>query len=48
MIITKRLVIVLKKEDIEDDVHKAYQRANIEKTGFGVYIAGPSKTAKIG
>lgn len=28
-------------------MHQAYQKINIAKTGYGVFIAGPSKTADI-
>jgi L-lactate dehydrogenase complex protein LldG len=28
-------------------MHHAYKKINITETGFGVFIAGPSKTADI-
>lgn len=45
--ITQHLVILLNPKDIVWNMHEAYQRAQIDDTGFGVFIAGPSKTADI-
>lgn len=45
--IAQHLVVVLKKEDIVADMHAAYRRIKTNETGFGVFIAGPSKTADI-
>jgi L-lactate dehydrogenase complex protein LldG len=45
--VTGHLVLVLQKEDILEDMHKAYERIDLGHTGFGVFIAGPSKTADI-
>lgn len=45
--IAQHLVLVLKKENILANMHQAYRQAKIEETGFGVFIAGPSKTADI-
>lgn len=45
--ICQHLVIVLDPADIVDNMHKAYQQINTENNGFGVFIAGPSKTADI-
>lgn len=44
--ITQHLVIVLDKQKIVANMHQAYAMLkNIE--GYGVFIAGPSKTADI-
>ncbi|WP_423128742.1 LutC/YkgG family protein [Gaoshiqia sp. Z1-71] len=45
--VAEQLVIVLNKENIVANMHTAYQRINLENTGFGVFISGPSKTADI-
>ena len=45
--ITKHLMLVISKKDIVPYMHQAYKKlANID-AGFGVFIAGPSKTADI-
>lgn len=45
--ICQHLVIVLKKGDIVSTMHQAYSRIADEEYPFGVFIAGPSKTADI-
>ena len=45
--ITQHLIIVLQKDQIVENMHQAYQQIDITATGFGVFIAGPSKTADI-
>ncbi len=45
--ICQHLVIVLNAADIVNNMHEAYQQINAESEGFGVFIAGPSKTADI-
>jgi L-lactate dehydrogenase complex protein LldG len=45
--ITQQLAVIVKKEDILDNMHQAYQRIGAEDYGFGTFIAGPSKTADI-
>ncbi|MET3115252.1 L-lactate dehydrogenase complex protein LldG [Pedobacter sp. CG_S7] len=45
--ICQHLVIVLKAEQIVATMHHAYQQINVAETGFGTFIAGPSKTADI-
>lgn len=45
--ICQHLVIVLEKEKIVATMHHAYQKINAFEEGFGVFIAGPSKTADI-
>jgi L-lactate dehydrogenase complex protein LldG len=45
--ITAHLVIVIKKENIVGNMHQAYDLIGSTKSGFGIFIAGPSKTADI-
>ena len=45
--ITQHLVLVLEKSKIVDTMHSAYTQIDTTKEGFGVFIAGPSKTADI-
>lgn len=45
--IAEHLVVILDKDKIVENMHEAYRTLNVESTGFGVFIAGPSKTADI-
>lgn len=45
--ICQHLVILLEAKDIVETMHHAYQRIIVNETGFGSFIAGPSKTADI-
>ena len=45
--ICQHLVIVLEREKIVSTMHHAYQQINTFEEGFGVFLAGPSKTADI-
>jgi L-lactate dehydrogenase complex protein LldG len=45
--ICKHLVIVIEEAQILADMHQAYAAINIREVGYGVFIAGPSKTADI-
>jgi L-lactate dehydrogenase complex protein LldG len=45
--ICQHLVIVLNPAVILNNMHEAYQQLNVSAEGFGVFIAGPSKTADI-
>jgi L-lactate dehydrogenase complex protein LldG len=45
--ITQHLAIVLQRTDIVPTMHDAYARIGGPSTGFGAFIAGPSKTADI-
>ncbi|SFZ98793.1 Predicted L-lactate dehydrogenase, hypothetical protein subunit SO1518 [hydrothermal vent metagenome] len=42
-----QLLIVVKKENIFDTMHEAYEKINFEEAGYGLFISGPSKTADI-
>lgn len=45
--ITQHLIIVLEKKNLVENLHQAYDKLENNKSGFGVFIAGPSKTADI-
>ena len=45
--ITQHLIIVLPKSKLVWNMNEAYAKIAIDDTGFGVFIAGPSKTADI-
>ena len=45
--ITQHLVVLLNPNTIVADMHAAYEEIDIADEGFGVFIAGPSKTADI-
>ncbi len=45
--ICQHLILVLQKYEIVADMHQAYRKINTHETGYGVWIAGPSKTADI-
>ena len=45
--ITQQLIIKLDSSQIVSDMQEAHHRINIENSGFGVFISGPSKTADI-
>ncbi len=45
--LTQHLALVLDKRTLVGTMHDAYERIQIDEEGFGVFIAGPSKTADI-
>ena len=45
--ICQHLIIIIKKESICANMHEAYKQVKIDQEGYGVFIAGPSKTADI-
>jgi L-lactate dehydrogenase complex protein LldG len=45
--VTPHLALVLEKGNILPDMHQAYEQVDLDRSGFGVFIAGPSKTADI-
>lgn len=45
--ICQHLVLVLKATNLVANMHEAYRNIETTKTGYGVFIAGPSKTADI-
>lgn len=46
-VITQHLILVLAKDQLVGNLHQAYERIQIDGVGYGVFIAGPSKTADI-
>lgn len=45
--ICQHLVIQIAKKDLVVNMHAAYQQLGGNKSGFGLFLAGPSKTADI-
>lgn len=45
--IAEHLVVLLDHDHLVPSMHHAYQRIGADEYGFGVFIAGPSKTADI-
>lgn len=45
--ITEHLVIVLDRKKLVETMHQGYELIGNAKSGFGLFIAGPSKTADI-
>ena len=45
--ICQHLVICMYSKDIVPTMHEAYQQIDVFKEGYGVFLAGPSKTADI-
>jgi L-lactate dehydrogenase complex protein LldG len=45
--LAEHVVVLLQRHSIVWDMHKAYARARIDAGGFGLFMAGPSKTADI-
>ncbi len=47
MFISENLVIVLRKDNIVNNMHEAFSRIRMTDYGYGCFISGPSKTADI-
>lgn len=45
--IAEHLILVIDRQHIVGDMHAAYRQIEIDEAGFGLFIAGPSKTADI-
>ena len=45
--ITQHLAVVLNSKDLVGNMHQAYEKIHLQTAGYGVFIAGPSKTADI-
>lgn len=45
--ITQHLILLIDPANILENMHQAYRRIELDRSGFGVFIAGPSKTADI-
>lgn len=46
-LICQELILVIREENIVTDMHEAYAKISVNQDGYGVFIAGPSKTADI-
>lgn len=44
---TEHLVIILDRNRLEDTLHQGYEEIAGAQSGFGLFLAGPSKTADI-
>ncbi len=47
LFLAQHLVLVVRLEDVVNDMHQAYERLQSADFGYGVFISGPSKTADI-
>ena len=45
--ICQHLVIILNADSILSDMHEAYRLIDVAREGYGLFLAGPSKTADI-
>lgn len=45
--ICTHLAAIVSRQSLLDDMHQAYERIGMAEYGFGMFIAGPSKTADI-
>jgi len=45
--IAQQLILLIHEKDLVLTMHHAYEKINVSDTGFGAFIAGPSKTADI-
>jgi L-lactate dehydrogenase complex protein LldG len=45
--ICEHLILLIRAKNIVSTMHHAYEQIDTGETGFGVFIAGPSKTADI-
>lgn len=45
--ICQHLILVIEAKTIVGDMHDAYEQLDVSKEGYGVFLAGPSKTADI-
>lgn len=45
--IAQQLILLIHEKDLVPTMHHAYEKVNVADTGFGAFIAGPSKTADI-
>jgi len=43
----EQLILVIEETNIVNNMHEAYNLLNVAEDGYGVFIAGPSKTADI-
>ena len=46
-VVAEHLALAVPASEIVNDMHEAYRRISFPGTGFGTFVAGPSKTADI-
>ncbi len=46
-VIPEHLILVVRAQDIVNDMQEAYGRITLPRPGYGLFISGPSKTADI-
>jgi L-lactate dehydrogenase complex protein LldG len=46
-VVAEHLALVVGAADVVHDMHEAYRRVAFPGAGFGIFVAGPSKTADI-
>lgn len=47
LFLAARVVIIVREEQLVDDLHQAYERIDVRRSSYGAFVAGPSKTADI-
>ena len=47
LFLAARVVIIVREEQLVDDLHGAYERIDVRSNAYGAFVAGPSKTADI-
>lgn len=47
LFLAQHLTLVVRREELLDNMHQAYQRLQFQGVGFGTFLSGPSKTADI-
>jgi L-lactate dehydrogenase complex protein LldG len=47
LFLAARIVILVREEQLVDDLHQAYGQIDVQRSSYGAFIAGPSKTADI-
>jgi len=45
--IAKQVVVILKRDDLVETMHEAYEHPKFTEYDFGLFLSGPSKTADI-
>lgn len=47
LFLAQHLILIVPRSQILDNLHQAYDRLSFDRSGYGVFISGPSKTADI-
>ncbi len=45
--ITQHMALIVNRNDMVWNMHEAYQKMQLDRPGYGVFVSGPSKTADI-